>query len=64
MNELIRLEELKDACKPFAKLLKPHVDIDAVYGPKPDDRPVFGIDDAVITVGDLRRLNKLLKDSE
>lgn len=41
--------ELLDALRPFAALLAEHHD------DLPDDRPIFGINDAVITAGDLRR---------
>lgn len=41
--------ELLEALRPFAALLAEHHDA------LPNDRPVFGINDAVITAGDLRR---------
>ncbi len=42
-------EKLHTALRPFAALLQPH------HAGLPDDRPVFGVDDTLITVGDLRR---------
>lgn len=41
--------ELLEALRHFAALLAEHHD------DLPDDRPIFGINDAVITAGDLRR---------
>lgn len=41
--------ELLEALEPFAKLLQEH------NAKGPDDRPIFAINDAVITLGDLRR---------
>lgn len=49
-------DELAAALRPFAALLqKHHEGIDY-----PDDRPIFGINDALITVGSLRRACALL----
>jgi hypothetical protein len=46
--------ELYEAMEPFAALLKPHM---KKIG---DEIPVFQIDDAIITAGDLRRANAAL----
>lgn len=46
--------KLADALRPFANLLQPH------HSTMPNDRPVYGIDRAEFTVGDLRRANKAL----
>lgn len=40
--------ELLEALRPFAALLAAH------HADVPDDRPIFGINDAVFTAGDLR----------
>lgn len=44
-----RLRDLSDILAPFVALLQPHND------KGPDDTPIFGINDAKITLGDLRR---------
>lgn len=41
--------ELLEALKPFAELLKKHHDSMS------DDRPIFAIEDSIITAGDLRK---------
>lgn len=46
---------LKEALKPFASLYQEHL------FRKQDDHPVFAINDALITVGDLRKAVELLK---
>lgn len=40
---------LREALLPFGRLLHPH------HEAMPDERPIFGIHDTTITVGDLRR---------
>ena len=51
-------DKLRKALKPFAALLQPHND-------KGDGSlPVFGINDAKITVGDLRRARSALAQSK
>lgn len=54
----IRLRATAAALHPFAALLKPH------HAELPDDRPVFGIDGAVFTVGDLRNARAVLAQLE
>lgn len=46
----------REALKPFAALLQPHND------DGPDSKPIFAINDAMITLGDLRRARDLTKD--
>lgn len=46
--------EMHEALAPFVALLQKHNDKGS------DDRPVFGINDAVITIGDLRRAARAL----
>jgi len=41
--------DLLEALEPFAAMLKPH------HGDLDDERPIMGIEDAVFTVGDLRK---------
>jgi hypothetical protein len=53
--------ELLKALEPFAALLQPHVEARAHRG---DDTPVFRIDDAEITVGDLRRARALIEKNK
>lgn len=45
----LHISAINDALRPFAALLQRHNESG------PDDRPVFAINDAVITLGDLRR---------
>ena len=47
-------EGLAEALQPFANLLQPH------HASIPDDRPIYGINKAEITAGDLRRANEAL----
>lgn len=47
-------ERLAEALQPFANLLQPH------HASMPDDRPIYGINKAEITAGDLRRANEAL----
>ena len=49
---------LRDALEPFTALLQDHNDKGA------DERPVFGINDAVITLGDLRRARAALQGAK
>ncbi len=56
-----RIDSLLKALAPFAALLQPHVEHRAHKG---DATPVFGIDDAVITVGDLRLARDLIKEGK
>ena len=49
---------LLDAAKPFTLLLQPH------HEGKPDELKVFAINDAVFTVGELRRLVEAVKLAE
>jgi hypothetical protein len=52
------LPEMLSMLKPFASLLSHHHD------QMPDDRPVFGINHNVFTVGDLRRARDLIEKLE
>lgn len=49
-------DKLAEALLPFAALLQPH------HANMPDDRPIYGIDRAQITAGDLRRAVEALTD--
>lgn len=51
-------QALLDAAKPFTAMLQAH------HEGKPDDLKVFAINDAVFTVGDLRRLVEAVKMAE
>lgn len=46
--------KLAEALRPFAALLQPH------HANMPNDRPIYGINKAEITAGDLRRANEAL----
>lgn len=52
------IDKLVAALEPFVALLQPHVEARAYRG---DESPVFQIDNAVITVGDLRRARVVIK---
>jgi hypothetical protein len=51
---------LKKALLPFAHLLQDHNNFDDKGRPYPDDKPIFGINDATITLGDLRAAKREL----
>lgn len=46
---------LKKALRPFALLLQDHNSFDFNHKPYPNDKPIFAINGATITLGDLRR---------
>jgi hypothetical protein len=50
------IKDLKEALKPFAALLAEH------HERMPNEQPLFGINDALITVGDVRRAVELTKE--
>ena len=64
MNEIRRLEavnvKLLEALEPFVALLQPHVEEAAFQG---DTTGVFAINEAKITVGDLRRARAAIEEA-
>jgi hypothetical protein len=54
------VKELEAVLRPFALLLQDHNNIDCRKRPHPDTKPIFGINDVTITLGDLRKAVKAL----
>lgn len=58
-DQITLIENLKKALKPFAALLKKH------HRDMPDERPIFAIEDSIVTAGDFRRAaNEVGEDSK
>lgn len=57
-------DRLRDALRPFVALLQTHNDLDERLRSRHPSTPVFGINDATITVGDLRRARAALREGE
>jgi hypothetical protein len=55
---------LRDAAMPFVGLLQKHNEFDERGAPRPDSRPIFAINGAEITIGDLRKLRAAMKGSK
>lgn len=51
---------LIEASRPFAALLQDHLEMDEHLNLRPAGRPVFAINDAIVTVGDLRAIRNAL----
>lgn len=55
---------LREALAPFAALLQDHNNFDERHVLRPDAQPVFGINEATITLGDLRKGRAVLEPRE
>lgn len=56
--------DLLEALGPFVALLQSHNDINEYGRPHRNDKPVFGVNDATITVGDLRKARAALEKAK